>query len=82
MGLVLLTSLISASDPKPGNGWCPSVMGPQRLGPASHFSHISPHFPLICSLTHHILVTLAFPFLGYIKLFPHQTYLPNAVPSA
>lgn len=75
-----LTSFTSASDPRPGNGWYPNVMGPSRVprpGPASHSSHISPHSPLTCLLIHHILVTLAFPFFRDIELLPHLTYLPK-----
>ena len=45
----------SGSDPRPGSGWCPGVTRPSQVprpGPASHSSHISPHSPLACSLSH------------------------------
>lgn len=74
-----LTSLISASHPRPGNGRCPNAMGcsKARLGPASNSSHVSPLCLLTCLLAHHILVAIAFSYLSYIKLLPHQAHLPK-----
>lgn len=72
--LVLLISLISASDPRSGNGWYP-----QDLWDPARLQYLLPipatSFFILCLLTYHTLVRLAFPFLRYIKLLPYQTSL-------